>query len=371
MATQDSAPPAAPNNGPEFVTIFGPIFWGFCVSLVLSGVTVSQSFIYFTRYSDKLLIRCLATFMVSVPPASSFPSIALIQIRPQRAGSLIKRPHYAINLLLHGARINYQPRLILKPLTKLPSYGSLGPLGAVTSELDIDCGISSIIAFMSVIRTSRVAALHADSDRRSSQMFFVYQLVIVASNSKMAKVMNVAIVVSGTISLGASIGCVVIMFEHPGSIFMHRTLAFNIFAGMHKANGAIADVLATTAMFMFLKTADTGIRRTSSLLRSLTILVVNRGLLVTLAQVVGLIVLFASTTHLYWVAVHINTTRLYVATFFAMLNYRTPPEATSGPQIAISGTRRDSFDVTKFPDYHSDGKGIGVRVQTTSTVAEL
>jgi len=308
MATQDGPPPAV------FVLIFGPIFWGFCVSLALSGITISQGFLYFTRYSDRPLIRGLAASMLVLDLLS--------------------------NALITQSVYYYM----------LPSYGSLGPLGAVTRELDIDCGISSIIAFI-------------------SQMFFVYQLVIVKSNSKTAQVMNVAIVVSGTISLGASIGCVVVMFKHPGSIFMHRTLAFNILAGMHKANGAIADVLATTAMVMFLKTADTGIHRTSSLLRSLVVLVVNRGLLVTLAQFVGLVVLFASTTHLYWVAVHINTTRLYVATFFAMLNSRTPPESAT-PHINISGARRDSFEVSKFPDYHSGG-GIGVRVHTSSTVAEI
>jgi hypothetical protein len=79
---------------------------------------------------------------------------------------------------------------------------------------------------------------------------------------------------------------------------------------------------------------------TSSLLKSLMNLVINRGLLVTAAQIILLITFFASSGHLYWsvsfsippsscllpfhvcqltrphrLAVHINTTKLYVNTF--------------------------------------------------------
>ncbi|KAJ6582348.1 hypothetical protein B0H19DRAFT_929436, partial [Mycena capillaripes] len=88
-----------------------------------------------------------------------------------------------------------------------------------------------------------------------------------------------------------------------------------ILSGIHKALGAAADVVATVAMCIFLKSAQTGIRQTSSLFRTLMYLVINRGLLVTLAQLLTSIVFFACTPHLYWVAFHINTTKLYVNTF--------------------------------------------------------
>ncbi|KAJ6582388.1 hypothetical protein B0H19DRAFT_527220 [Mycena capillaripes] len=289
---------AAPSDvGPTFVGIFGPLFWAFCVSLVLSGVTVLQGYLYFTRYSDKLLIRTLAGLMLFLDLLSTC--------------LLTQTMYYYI----------------------LPHYGSLAPLGAVTGELDVDCLISSVIAFI-------------------SQMYFVYQLIVVKSRVRAALIMNVAIVVLGTISLGGGIGCVVIMFKYPHFIFMNRIRAFSIFAGIHKASGAAADVVATVAMLIFLKAADTGIRRTSSILRSLMYLVVNRGVLVTVAQVVTLIVLFASTSHLYWslssfplltgliilrVAVHINTTRLYANTFFAMLNARTPPDTNQVSHFSMSG----------------------------------
>lgn len=147
-----------------------------------------------------------------------------------------------------------------------------------------------------------------------------------------------------------------------------------------KAFGAAADVVATVAMCVFLTSANTGIVRTSSLLRSLMHLVINRGILVTLAQVVMLIVFFTSTTRLYWVPIHINTTKLYVNTFFAMLNARTPPEEKYGAHIDMSSSMSttkhgamsqtdSSFEVTKFADLNN--RTGAIKVTTTSAVADM
>jgi hypothetical protein len=44
-------------------------------------------------------------------------------------------------------------------------------------------------------------------------------------------------------------------------------------------------------------------------------LIINRGILVTAAQILLLVTFFGTPNHLYWMAVHINTTKLYVNTF--------------------------------------------------------
>ncbi|KAF7350689.1 hypothetical protein MSAN_01629700 [Mycena sanguinolenta] len=323
MASQET------DLGPVFVDIFGPVWWGFCVSLVLAGVSILQGYLYFTRYNDKLSIRVVAGLMLAL----DFLSTALI----------CQSVYYYI----------------------LPHYGSLAPLGAVTNEIIVDCLISSAIAFI-------------------SQMFFVYQLIVVKSKATAAPIMNALIVIFGVITLGkfiqlrcdctllirggwigAGVGCAVVMFQHPRFIFMNRIHAFNILAGCHKAFGAAADVVATIAMFTFLRSADTGIRQTTSLLRFMMYLVVNRGLLVTLAQVVGLIVLFSSTNHLYWVGVHVNTTRLYSNTFFAILNSRTPPE----PNHQLHINMRDGFSTMgQVSEFGSDDRGV--KIHTTTTVSD-
>ncbi|KAF8144044.1 hypothetical protein K438DRAFT_1874607, partial [Mycena galopus ATCC 62051] len=301
MASQDT--PVVPGTlGPTYVAIFGPIFWGFCVSLVLAGTSVSQAYRYFTHYNDKLSIRAATSLMIALDLLST----ALI----------CQSAYYYI----------------------LPHFGSLGPLDHVTDEINADCLISTAIAFI-------------------SQMYFFYQLMIVPvkSRSMAALILNVLIVVFGVISLGAGIGCAIVMFENPQRIFMNRIRAFSIIGGIHKASGAAADVVATVAMFIYLKSPDTGIPQGSSRLQSFVYFLVNRGLLVALAQVMTLILLFSSTSRLYWVAVHINTTRLYANTFFAMLNARTPLELKHGLVIEMNRTRsgavaqtQSHFEATKF-----------------------
>ncbi|KAJ7265040.1 hypothetical protein C8J57DRAFT_1330749 [Mycena rebaudengoi] len=254
--------------GSTYAEIFGPVFWGFCVALILCGVTALQGYLYFTRYNDKLLLKLLASMMLIL----DFLSMSLI-----------------------SQSIYYY---------MLPHFGSLAPLGAVTKELVVECFISAIITF-------------------TSQMYFVHQLYMVKRPGHLHRIMTTVVAVLAIGGLGAASGCVGVMFMHPQAIFMNRNHTFSILAGMAKGFGATADIVATVAMCMFLKSAETGITRTSSLLKSLMHLVINRGILVTACQVILLITFFASSGHLYWLALHVNTTKLYVNTFFGMLNART------------------------------------------------
>ncbi|KAJ7156525.1 hypothetical protein C8R43DRAFT_1183920 [Mycena crocata] len=231
----------------------------------------------------------------------------------------------------------------------LPEHGSLAPLNAVTSELSVECLISALITFI-------------------SQMYFVYVLHIVKNRAKAAFILKALIIMLGTISLAGGVGCVTIMFIHPH--FMHRNRTFIILAGINKAFGAAADIVATVAMCIFLNAADTGITKTSSLLRSLMHLVINRGILVTFGQVLMLLLFFTSTTRLYWVAVHINTTKLYVNTFFAMLNSRaTGVESREVHSMVLSRT----FDTSRIhsSSFETKTPSRAINITTSSTVADI
>ncbi|KAJ7727434.1 hypothetical protein DFH07DRAFT_231067 [Mycena maculata] len=178
------------------------------------------------------------------------------------------------------------------------------------------------------------------------------------------------------------------MFLYPHSIFSHRNHTFAILAGIAKGFGAGADIVATVAMCMFLKSANTGITRTSSLLKSLMHLVINRGLLVTAAQILLLITFFATSGHLYWLAVHINTTKLYVNTFFGMLNARTSLQdkyanghmslsvetsasANSGRRSTAVNTALSSGD-RKVGDLDAQDYALSaIRITTASMVSEI
>ncbi|KAJ7058544.1 hypothetical protein C8F01DRAFT_293145 [Mycena amicta] len=341
-----------------YAQIFGPVFWGFCVALILCGVSALQGYLYFTRYNDKLGVWLVATMMLTL----DFISMALI----------CQSMYYYM----------------------LPHYGSFAPLNAVTKELVVECLISAIITF-------------------TSQMYFVFQLHMVKSPGIMATTMKALVALLALVSFAAAVGCVGMMFLRPQNILMNRNMTFGILAGITKGFSAVADIIATIAMCMFLKEAKTGMSRTSSLLRSLMHLVINRGILVTLAQILLLITFFATSGHLYWLAVHINTTKLYVNTFFGMLNARTALQdryAGSGPMSfsssesttnqsrrmtgaglaayyknAVAGSggfgsngkrANDGLSPEKFDDLDTVGSeydiALGeIRVTTSSTVAEI
>ncbi|KAJ7186567.1 hypothetical protein C8R46DRAFT_1341942 [Mycena filopes] len=336
--------------GPSYATLFGPVFWGFCVALILCGVSALQGYLYFTRYNDKIGVRIVAAMMLIL----DFVSMAMIS----------QSMYYYM----------------------LPYFGSFAPLNHVTSELSIECLISAVITF-------------------TSQMFFVYQLYMVKSteNVTTGAVMKALIVVFGAVGLAGAVGCVVMMFMVPHQIFMNRNHTFAVLAGIAKGFGAAADIIATIAMCMFLKSADTGIKRTSSMLKSLMNLVINRGILVTAAQILLLITFFATSNHLYWLAVHINTTKLYVNTFFGMLNARTALHDRYGTSqhMSLSGESATANSAHRLTADHaahakrlsilSAGAGAGgrekigvdldaqeyayamgkIRVTTSSTVAEI
>jgi len=95
-----------------------------------------------------------------------------------------------------------------------------------------------------------------------------------------------------------------------------------LFFGLAKGFGTLTDIIATIAMCVVLASVRGHIAKTNSLIKTLIGFVIHRGVLVTLIQALLLIMFFTEQTRLYWLAVHVNVTKLYANTFFAMLNGR-------------------------------------------------
>jgi len=281
---------------------------------------------YFTRYNDKLWIRLFAGGMITL----DFISMALIS----------QSMYYYM----------------------LPHFGSFAPLNAVTSELTVECLISAMLTF-------------------GSQMYFAYQLFIIRRAGILPKLANASVVILATFGLAGGIGCAVMMFMVPQEVFANRNPTFATLAGISKGFGAAADVVATIAMCLFLSAADTGVTGTSSRLRTIMHLFINRGILVTLAQIGLLITFFATSNHLYWLAFHINTTKFYVITFFAMLNARDSIWSASGQVSRMAESTNHGVSGIRYPprekqldDYELDSPGFEkatIHVTTTSTTAAI
>ncbi|KAF6747557.1 hypothetical protein DFP72DRAFT_919623 [Ephemerocybe angulata] len=263
--------------------------WGFVLSIFLGGMTVVQAYVYFPAKGDRPLIRLTAGLMLLFDIASSI---------------LIA---YSVYYYL------------------IPEFGSFERFKAVTPQFSAECLIAALITFM-------------------SQAYFVHQLLIVKRSGKGSWVVIWLIVrptslsphiitinqpillllqaLFATLALISGIGCVTTMYIFDHGVLAFRNRAFTVFFALAKGFNALTDIIATAAMCMFLTNQKGGIERTNSLLGKVMVFVVQRGVLVTTIQVAVLVAFFGAPGNLGWLALHMNVTRLYANTFFAMLNGR-------------------------------------------------
>ncbi|EEB91664.1 hypothetical protein MPER_09944 [Moniliophthora perniciosa FA553] len=154
-------------------------------------------------------------------------------------------------------------------------------------------------------------------------MYFVYQIYMVKSVGRVAWILIVVIAVCALLAFVGGVGCVsaMIIFQH--GVLANRNEKFSVEFHPAKGFGSLTDVIATLAMCFFLSSSNTGISvQTNGLIKSLIQFAVNRGIVVTLIQTLLLILFYVAPNNLYWIAAHINVTKLYANTFFAMLNAR-------------------------------------------------
>jgi len=252
--------------GVNISTALGSLFWGVLVSMILTGITVVQAYHYFPS-KDRPIVQFVALSMLILDLLSCCLA----------AQSLY---HYT-----------------------LPNFGSTVPLERFTPTLAAECVATT---FITVI----------------SQLYFAWQVFVLAQKPRVKYYASGAVVVFSLIAFAGGFGCSMVMFIHPTHILSARIGVFNKTAGIAKISAAIADIIVTSSLCFSLGYARTGIKATDSVIKTLIGFVIKRGVLVTLVQIAFLIVLFSSYSHIYWLAFHVNMTRLYAGTFFAMLNGR-------------------------------------------------
>ncbi|KAJ3860612.1 hypothetical protein EV359DRAFT_75086 [Lentinula novae-zelandiae] len=153
----------------------------------------------------------------------------------------------------------------------IPHFGSTAPLKTITPELSAECLISGILTFTGIVAWTILGVL--------------------------------------TLFAVITFGCVATMY----------VFAYGIFFGLAKGFGAVTDIMATIAMCTYLSNAKTGFStHTDTLIKGLIQYIIERGAVVTLIQTLLLITFFAFPNNLYWLAFHINVTKLYANTFCAL-----------------------------------------------------
>jgi len=293
-----------------------------------------QAYNYFPS-RDRLAIRLLAAVMISLDIAST--------------GLIAQGMYYYM----------------------VPHFGSLLPLGSLVPTLSAECAISVVIILI-------------------SQSYFAWQIYAVMGKDSPspAKILIPGLVMLfALVSFTGGIGCAVVMFIDKHNILMNRSYAFAVFAGIAKGASAVADILATVSLCYQLGTSRTGIRQTDSLLKTLMQFIIQRGVLVTMIQTLFLIIFFSTVSHTYWLALHVNVTRLYANTFFAMLNGRqtlrekqssTAYLTASGSGGTYPSTNNFSGPNTtgvRFPTSSDSGdmleKGNGINIDKSVVIADM
>jgi len=252
-------------GGIDLSPVMAPVFWGLTVSMILGGISILQAYIYFVNNRDQLVIRLTALFMIALDIASS---------------ALVAQSVYSY---------------------LVPHFGSLLPLQTFTTELAVDCMLSTIITFV-------------------SQLFFARQLWA-ATRKRTSFSIPLLIVFCSVCAFAFGTACTVVMVLYRHNIFLNRNSRFALLFGLAKGISALTDVIATGALFTFLSSSRTGLKGTDSIVKTLMEYTIERGALVTVIQVV-LVIIFFTSDRLYWVPLHVNLTKLYANAFFAILNAR-------------------------------------------------
>ncbi|KAF7416269.1 hypothetical protein PC9H_002534 [Pleurotus ostreatus] len=271
--------------GLDMSSTLGPVYWGTVISLVLGGITVLQAYIYFPHPSDRLFIQLTAGSMV----VFDFVSSALVV----QSVYYYMIPHFG----------SVVPLASITPFVWVRILYPTSPTNHPIRELSAECLLSTIITFI-------------------SQLYFVAQIYAVTKTGRGSRVIPIAVALFSILAFVFGVACTSVMFLFHHNVLDHRQEHFERFFGLAKGFGALTDIIATIAMCKLLSNSRTGINSTRNLLKSLVRFVVHRGVLVTLIQTLLLITFYAMPSNLAWLAFHVNVTKLYANTFFAMLNAR-------------------------------------------------
>ncbi|KAG6890167.1 hypothetical protein C0995_010871 [Termitomyces sp. Mi166 len=270
-------------EGIDISFTFAPVYWGYIY--------------FFSAQKDKALVQLTAIFMLVLDIASS----ALIA----------QSVYYYL----------------------IPHFGSLLPLNSVTPYVLNPRSTHSMLILDYTKRViGRMPRLHIDY----LHMYFVYQLYIVKHFAKGRWLVVGMITICASLAFAGGVACVATMIIYRHGVLANRNGTFATFFGVAKGFGTLTDVLATIAMCMYLASARTGISQTNTILNRVVGFVVHRGALVTLIQTLLLVTFYALPHNLCWFAFHINVTKLYANTFFAMLNGRNHYKQKRLPQSSGS-----------------------------------
>jgi len=295
--------------GIDIAPDFDGLFWGFVLATAFFGCTIVQAWIYLNTNQDSWPFRLFVGSLI----LADFTTTAL------NAQTI----HFCL----------------------LTNFGNPIPLVQTTKTINAEFALTAIIAF-------------------ATQMFFASRVYLFKKNQWVIPAVIVAFAVGQLVAglLGAAL-----LFKHP-VVALLTTTAMKIRFGMNGGLATVADVTATVALSWYLSSVRSGIKRTDTVLQRLLVYVVTRGLLITVAQILYVVIYLSFPTKLFWMPLHLILSKLYVITLVAMLNGRsTLRDNFSKPVTDTSMFTASSSGMARTPQAsRKDGVTITQTIELSS-----
>ncbi|KAK0429636.1 hypothetical protein EV421DRAFT_2042639 [Armillaria borealis] len=265
---------------------FGSFLIGVIVSSCLFGVTCTQTWYYYSRYSDGIVLKALVgTIWYSSPPIKYLTLTGLRRI--------LEVLHVAF-----GSHAIYYYVIL--------HSGDPAALAIGTWTVSLNIGITGLIALLVYL--------------------FYARRIYYLSNHNIPLV--AAVVIPSICRLGTSMCpclCLTVAFS------MHLKY-FVLFESSRMANliraslslYVVTDVLVAVLLCYFLHSSRTGIKRTDTMINRLIVYTIHNGLITAVADVFVIVFNIAYPENLVYLSVYQIVANLYSNTFLATLNSRRP-----------------------------------------------
>ncbi|KAH7908455.1 hypothetical protein BJ138DRAFT_1157611 [Hygrophoropsis aurantiaca] len=265
-----SSPPEAPlgTAGTNIARGYDGQFVGILLATCFTGIIIVQGWIYMNNNQDSWMLRCLVFFLILAD--------------------------FTINAL----------DLKVMHRNLVQNFGDLEALDQARLDIIFEYAFSVIVVFL-------------------VQLFFLTRVYLIKKERWWLPISIGAFAVGGFVT---GIMAVHLLDKHPRVAFITSTQS-KILVGINGAFSVAADVLITLCLTWSLSTAEDGVKRSDKILQKLLRYTVSRGLLVTVAQLLFLILYFANPDALWWVPFHFILSKLYVITMFYRLNERASTRA--------------------------------------------
>ncbi|KAF8581211.1 hypothetical protein K439DRAFT_1636368, partial [Ramaria rubella] len=245
--------------------LYKPVLYGAILSAIVTGINICRTYEYVSSNSDRRL----------------FKGALILLVLLDLSGTIV------IALILDHNVIGAFAEPIGAALNSLPSYYSLENLANVI----ITTTAQSYIAW----------TIHV-VDRR---WWLLCVLILIG--------------VLGEIGVGIY---VVVHTAHLGSLSSTSGGLFHLISGLWNVIASFVDIIATIGLCALLHTVRTPFKSTDHLINRVMFNFINRGVLITIAQVLFFALWFAQPTTLIWAPFSFLSGKLYLTTLLALLNMR-------------------------------------------------